>query len=144
MLLHFTGVYLNVWEGWRLWIEDGKALLERLLFLLEPAFSCSKTLLPREWVDFSSVPFSAFISFIRKWTVLCHNPVTLAALFEFDILIYSLRGFVELEASPGKAHTKHPPRELWEGGGGVVKEKRRGKVCASAESTQAKRIVYKE
>lgn len=39
---------------------------------------------------------------------LCHNPVTLAALFEFDILIYSLRGFMELEAFPCAAHHKEP------------------------------------
>lgn len=32
---------------------------------------------------------------------LCHNPVTLAVLYEFDILIYSLLGFMELKACLG-------------------------------------------
>lgn len=31
---------------------------------------------------------------------MCHKPVTLAALYELDILIYSWPGFTELKASP--------------------------------------------
>lgn len=37
---------------------------------------------------------------------LCHNPVTLAVLYEFDILIYSWLGFMELGASLGSPKKK--------------------------------------
>lgn len=59
---------------------------EIAVFLLEPAPSCSKVLLPREWVDFSSDLFSARFLHLRV-DFLCHNPVTLAVVYEFDILI---------------------------------------------------------
>lgn len=140
MLLYFTDFHLNVWERWRQWIEDGKALLERLLFLLEPAFSCSKALLPRECVAFLLRPIFSVHFLHPRVDFLCHNPVTLAALFEFDILIYSSRGFMEHEASPVRPTTKNPSDEMW--GGGVVKEKKG--LDARAEHIQTKRTVYEE
>lgn len=59
-------------------------------------------------MDFSSCPIFSIHFLHPQVDFLCHNPVTLAALFEFDILIYSLRGFMELEAFPCAAHHKEP------------------------------------
>lgn len=73
----------------------------------------------------------------------CHNPVTLAALFEFDILIYSLCGFMELGASP----CSPPQRSLYmlcgEGRGSHDREKKGGEgFDASAEDIQTMRMVF--
>ena len=76
--------------------------------------------------------------------ILCHNPVTLAALFELDILIYSLHGFMGLEASPCSSPQRTLQMNCGKGEGDSKGEKwKEERFDASAENTQAKRMVYK-
>lgn len=67
---------------------------------------------------------------------LCHNPVTLAVLCEFDILIYSLPGFYGAQSLSVQPATKKkiPSHELRGGDNGEG-------LDACAENAQIKRMV---
>lgn len=62
--------------------------------LLQPDSACGTALAAKRMGGFLLCPIFS-VRFLQV-AILCHNPVTTAALFEFDILMYSLHGSMKL------------------------------------------------